>query len=74
MKTISVKLKGPGSGREAAVRALKSGGINIVSLEDITPMPHNGCRAAKKRRNQTISKKEKIAGNSRFPMFPKMKN
>jgi small subunit ribosomal protein S11 len=50
VKTISVKLKGPGSGREAAVRALKSGGINIVSLEDITPMPHNGCRAAKKRR------------------------
>ncbi|MEA3452857.1 MAG: 30S ribosomal protein S11 [Patescibacteria group bacterium] len=47
---ISIKVKGIGGGRESAVRALASHGINIVSLEDVTAIPHNGCRLPKKRR------------------------
>lgn len=50
IKTLSVKIKGPGSGRESAMRALQSVGLNIVSIEDVTPIPHNGCRAQKRRR------------------------
>ena len=50
VKTLSVKLKGPGSGRESAVRGLNSYGLNIVSIEDVTPIPHNGVRPRKKRR------------------------
>jgi small subunit ribosomal protein S11 len=50
VKTISVKIKGPGSGRESAIRALSTFGLNIVSIEDVTPIPHNGCRPQKKRR------------------------
>lgn len=50
IRTLSVKMKGPGSGREAAMRALQSVGMNIVSIEDVTPIPHNGCRPPKKRR------------------------
>ncbi len=47
---LQVKVKGPGSGRESAIRALAGSGIQIKSIEDITPLPHNGCRAPKKRR------------------------
>lgn len=47
---LQVKVKGPGSGRESAIRALSGSGIQIKSIEDITPLPHNGCRAPKKRR------------------------
>lgn len=47
---LQVKVKGPGSGRESAIRALAGAGIQIKSIEDITPLPHNGCRAPKKRR------------------------
>jgi len=47
---VEVLVKGPGSGRESAIRAIESSGIKITSIEDITPIPHNGCRPRKKRR------------------------
>ncbi|MEZ0223377.1 MAG: 30S ribosomal protein S11 [Alphaproteobacteria bacterium] len=50
VKTLEVLVKGPGSGRESALRALQSVGFNITSIVDITPVPHNGCRPRKKRR------------------------
>ena len=50
MKTIDVYVKGPGSGRESALRALQSIGFNIKLIKDITPIPHNGCRPPKRRR------------------------
>lgn len=50
LKDINVFVKGVGSGREAAIRALAANGLNILSLRDITPIPHNGCRAPKLRR------------------------
>jgi small subunit ribosomal protein S11 len=50
MKTIEVEVKGPGSGRESALRALQTVGLNITSIRDVTPIPHNGCRPPKRRR------------------------
>ena len=50
LKILTVKLKGPGAGRETALRALQSRGFKILSIKDITPMPHNGSRPPKKRR------------------------
>ncbi|REJ67555.1 MAG: 30S ribosomal protein S11 [Planctomycetota bacterium] len=50
VKDIDVKVSGPGSGRESAITSLQSAGLNIKSIEDVTPMPHNGCRPRKKRR------------------------
>ena len=50
MKSIEVRVKGPGSGRESAVRALASAGLHIVHIKDVTPIPHNGCRPPKRRR------------------------
>ncbi|MDH3976392.1 MAG: 30S ribosomal protein S11 [Deltaproteobacteria bacterium] len=50
MKTIDVYVKGPGSGRESALRALQAIGFNIKLIKDITPIPHNGCRPPKRRR------------------------
>ena len=50
LKTLTVKLKGPGAGRETALRALQSRGFKILSIKDTTPMPHNGSRPPKKRR------------------------
>ncbi len=50
MKEVEVKLKGPGAGRESAVRGLQSAGLQISSISDETPVPHNGCRARKRRR------------------------
>lgn len=50
LRKVDVYIKGPGSGREAAVRALQVAGIDVLSIRDITPMPHNGCRPPKKRR------------------------
>ncbi len=47
---VEVRVKGPGSGRESAISGLQSGGLRIVSIEDVTPLPHNGCRPARKRR------------------------
>ena len=50
LRTVDVFVKGPGSGRESAVRALQAAGIRVVSIKDVTPIPHNGCRPPKKRR------------------------
>ena len=50
MKTVDVYVKGPGAGREAAIRAIQHAGIRVVSIKDVTPIPHNGCRSPKKRR------------------------
>ncbi len=50
LKTVKVFVKGPGSGREAAIRALQTTGLDIVSIQDVTPIPHNGCRPPKRRR------------------------
>ncbi len=50
MKTVEVFVKGPGSGRENAIRALATVGLNIVLIKDVTPIPHNGCRPPKRRR------------------------
>ncbi len=49
MKTVDVYVKGPGAGREAAIRAIQHAGIRVVSIKDVTPIPHNGCRPPKKR-------------------------
>jgi small subunit ribosomal protein S11 len=50
MKEIEVRVKGPGSGRESAIRALQAIGLEISAIKDVTPIPHNGCRPRKKRR------------------------
>ena len=50
MKTLEVEVKGPGSGRESALRMLQSVGFTITSIRDVTPIPHNGCRPTKRRR------------------------
>ncbi len=50
MKTLEVEVKGPGSGRESALRALQAVGFTITSIRDVTPIPHNGCRPRKRRR------------------------
>lgn len=49
LRQVDVRIKGPGSGREAAIRTLKSAGLNILSIRDNTPVPHNGCRPPKRR-------------------------
>jgi len=48
--TVEVRVKGPGSGREAAIRSLRVSGLNVTSIVDVTPIPHNGCRPPKRRR------------------------
>lgn len=50
MKTIEVSVKGPGSGREAAIRSLQATGLEVTAIRDVTPIPHNGCRPPKRRR------------------------
>jgi small subunit ribosomal protein S11 len=50
VKEVDVKITGPGSGRESAVRALRQSGMEVKSIEDVTPVPHNGCRPKKRRR------------------------
>ena len=50
MVDVSVLVKGPGSGRETAIRALQSSGLRVTSIKDVTPLPHNGCRPKKRRR------------------------
>ncbi len=50
MRTIDVQVNGPGSGRESAIRALAAAGIDVKSIRDVTPIPHNGCRPRKRRR------------------------
>lgn len=50
MRSVDVRVKGPGSGRESAIRALASAGLEVRSIKDVTPIPHNGCRPPKRRR------------------------
>lgn len=50
MRSVQVNLKGPGSGRESALRALQTAGLAVTSIKDVTPIPHNGCRPKKRRR------------------------
>ena len=50
LRTVEVFVKGPGSGREAAIRALQAAGLEVNSIKDVTPIPHNGCRPPKRRR------------------------
>jgi small subunit ribosomal protein S11 len=50
LRSVTVYVKGPGAGREAAIRAIDAAGIKVLSILDVTPMPHNGCRPPKKRR------------------------
>ena len=50
MREVEIRVKGPGSGRESAISTLQQAGLRITSIEDVTPLPHNGCRPAKRRR------------------------
>lgn len=50
LKTVEVNVKGPGAGREAAIRALQAAGLEVTAIRDVTPVPHNGCRPPKRRR------------------------
>ncbi|HET6204588.1 MAG TPA: 30S ribosomal protein S11 [Planctomycetota bacterium] len=50
VREIDVRVKGPGSGRESAIRSLQASGLRVLSIEDVTPLPHNGCRPRKRRR------------------------
>ena len=50
MRDVDVRVKGPGAGRESAIRGLSQGGLRVTGIEDCTPLPHNGCRAPRKRR------------------------
>ena len=50
LKTVEVYVKGPGSGREAAIRSLQAAGLEVTMIKDVTPIPHNGCRPPKRRR------------------------
>ena len=59
LKTVEVFVKGPGSGREAAIRALQTAGLELSSIKDVTPIPHNGCRPPKKK---TMYRKGKYNG------------
>ena len=59
MKKVEVYIKGPGSGRETAIRAIQAAGLEITLIKDVTPIPHNGCRPPKKRRVQLLTKERK---------------
>jgi small subunit ribosomal protein S11 len=50
LRQVDVFIKGPGAGREAAIRSLQAAGLNVISIRDVTPIPHNGCRPPKRRR------------------------
>ena len=50
LRTVDIRVKGPGSGRESAIRAIQASGVEIKSVKDVTPIPHNGCRPPKRRR------------------------
>ena len=50
MRRVDVEVKGPGSGRETAIRSLQASGLEIIGIKDVTPVPHNGCRPRKRRR------------------------
>jgi len=59
VKNIEVRIKGPGPGRESSVRALNAVGLKITSIQDVTPVPHNGCRPPKKKKNLILSSQKK---------------
>ena len=50
LRSLDIRVKGPGSGRESAIRALQAAGVEVKSIKDVTPIPHNGCRPPKRRR------------------------
>ena len=50
MRTVEVRIKGPGAGRESALRGIQAAGLNVTAIKDVTPIPHNGCRPPKRRR------------------------
>jgi small subunit ribosomal protein S11 len=50
LRTVDIFIKGPGSGRDSAIRAIQNAGLDVVSINDVTPLPHNGCRPPKRRR------------------------
>jgi len=50
VKEVDIRVKGPGTGRESAIRAIQTSGLDIHAIEDVTPLPHNGCRPRKRRR------------------------
>jgi len=50
LQNVEIHIKGPGSGREAALRAIQAAGLNVIAIRDVTPIPHNGCRPPKRRR------------------------
>ena len=54
LKSVDVFVKGPGSGREAAIRSLQAAGLEVTMIKDVTPIPHNGCRPPKRRREMCI--------------------
>ena len=60
MKSADVFVKGPGAGREAAIRALQAAGIEVSSIKDVTPIPHNGCRPPKRRRDRKSVCRERV--------------
>ena len=72
LKTVDVMVKGPGSGREAAIRALQACGLEVLSIKDVTPVPHNGCRPPKRRRVQ-LGGKSKMAVN-RTPVLKRCRS
>ncbi len=65
MKQVEVYVKGPGTGRESAIRSIQAAGLDIVAIKDVTPIPHNGCRPPKRRRVQIcrVRNNPRIAGN-----------
>ena len=62
MKSVEVYVKGPGAGREAAIRALQAAGLEVSMIKDVTPIPHNGCRPPKKDVSSLKSKGERLYG------------
>ena len=50
LRTVDIFIKGPGAGRDSAIRAIQNAGLDVVSINDVTPLPHNGCRPPKRRR------------------------
>ena len=62
MKNVEVYVKGPGPGRESALRSLQATGFNVIVIKDVTPIPHNGCRPPKRRRVKTVDRQDGFAG------------
>ena len=69
MKTVEVYVKGPGAGREAAIRALQATGLDVTMIKDVTPIPHNGCRPPKRRRVQEVHEKKWLDIQVQFVVY-----